>query len=484
MKRIFILLIAIVISATACGAQPAANETETAVTTNNIPADDSKTIALTAPSSSGGGDIKTTETKILLGDTIAVKGDGALLNGNTVTITEAGTYIISGTADDGQIVIDAAKSTVNLVLDGAYLTNKTGAPIYAAKYGQLTITLADGSENTLTDGGDDFVYADVDKEEPNAALFCKKDVTFDGNGKLTVNAGFNNGIGSKGNLVIESGEFVINAAHTGLRGNDSVTVSGGSFIIDSADDSVHSNGNISITGGSLALNSGDDAVHADGDLTVSGGDINIVKSYEGLEASNIYISGGNILVHADDDGINASSSDGNAENSAGFFGRGGFQNAGGGMPGSGDYKVVISGGVVTVFSGSDGIDSNGTLDITGGTVAIFVNAPFDGDATDTESGGTILPALYAKTNVDAGVRISVGDLWSIVTEAEATAFCLIIPGVSDGQSYGITADGAALTTVTATTTIQGMMTGGRGEFGGFGGFGGMPEPGQPGGGRR
>ena len=398
--------------------------------------------------------------------TASVIGSGATVSGSTVTIAKEGTYVISGTLTDGQIAIAATSNDkVHLVLNGVDITNKSGAPLYASQCDKLIITLADGTENTLTDGGTNFIYADTTNKEPNAALFCKDDLTINGTGSLTVNAGFNNGIGTKDDLLIVSGDITINAANHGLRGNDSITVldgsfnitaqndgiqtnntedallgwvliengtfeitsahdgiqadtmltiaggefniitggqdvsadttsdsykgmksagniliTGGSFIIESADDAVHADGNIAIDGGNLTLSSGDDAVHADGDLTITGSatSIDILTSYEGLEAKTMTIADGIITLFAADDGINIAG--GNDTSGEGRFGRDSFNSA------NSDQWLKITGGTITVIAGRDGIDINGSGEMTGGDVRITAATLGEGDTIDSDSG--------------------------------------------------------------------------------------------------
>jgi hypothetical protein len=487
-----------------------------------------------------------TATKIALGSPILVDGAGASVHENIVTVSAAGTYVISGTLADGQVVVDASKEDeVQLVLNGAQIANRSGAAIYAPQCDNLKITLADGTQNTLSDGGSAFVYADAANEEPNAALFSKDSLSINGNGALAVNAGFNNGIGTKDNLAIVSGSFAIHAANHGIRGNDSVAILGGdfsiaagndgiqtssaeesgalyieggtfkitaghdgiqsenglliaggafniqcggsasaaigasdsykglkaagdmdisagTFAIDSADDAIHSNGNIAIRGGSFALASGDDGIHADSALAMSGGSVNVAKSYEGLEGAIVHISAGTLVVHSADDGINAA---GGANGGVGGGRYGNDQFASGGA-----YGIAISGGEIALYTTSDGIDSNGTLEVTGGTVAVLIGATRDGDATDVDSGGSIMPALYGAANLSAGTKIAVGSLWSLTLESNVASYCLMVPGVVNGQSYKVTANGTALATLTATTSIQGMMGGGN-----AGGMGGRPK---------
>jgi hypothetical protein len=171
-----------------------------------------------------------TATKIELNNNSAtVSGSGASVSGSTVTLSQAGTYLVSGTLSDGQILVSAANDDlVHLVLGGADITNSSGAPLYASQCDKLVVTLADGTSNTLTDGGASFAYNDAANEEPNAALFSKDDLTLNGTGSLIVNASFNNGIGTKDDLVIVSGNLTVSAANHGVKGNDSVRVVGAS----------------------------------------------------------------------------------------------------------------------------------------------------------------------------------------------------------------------------------------------------------------
>lgn len=416
-----------------------------------------------------------TATKITLADSaITIDGAGATASGGTLTITQAGTYVVSGTLTDGQILVAATKSDeVHLVLRGVDITNVTGAPVYASQCDKLIVTLAEGTQNVLTDGGECFAYADITNEEPNAALFCKDDLTINGTGSLTVNAGFNNGIGTKDDLLIAGGSITVNATNHGLRGNDSITVtdggitiaagndgmqtnntedasqgwilieggtlnitsahdgiqadtllsitggtfqieagsnapsadttsdsykgiksagdlsiSGGSFVIESEDDAVHANGNIVISGGSLTLSTGDDGVHADSDLTLTGSStrIDVLTGYEGLEAKTMTIADGVISINVTDDGINVAG--GNDAGGFGRFGRDNFSAA------SSDQWLKITGGTITIIAGSDGIDINGSGEMTGGDVNITAATLGEGETIDsdgvfTRAGGTL-----------------------------------------------------------------------------------------------
>jgi hypothetical protein len=427
----------------------------------------------------------TTAVKIAFNQTsISVDGSGATVNRNIVTITRAGTYVVSGTLSDGQIRIAATKKdVVRLVLNNTNITNSTGAPIYASQCDKLIITLAPGAKNTLTDGGSRFVYASAADEEPNAALFSKDDLSINGTGALTVNAGFNNGIGTKDDFVIAGGNITVNAANHGLRGNDSVTILGGVFVINSTGDGVHSKGDIIISGGDFALTTKDDGIHSDKDLYISGGNIRVLASYEGLEAEHIYISAGTISVVATDDGINAASGTASAA-TGGRFGRGGFSPPG-------NYSINISGGAITVRAGSDGLDSNGSINISGGTVVVLSSArntmgdgAIDADGAVTFTGGTIIYGgtstgnspggastqsyVYIDTPIPANNTISVRSggttLITFTPPTDCRYLVLSSPDIVNGRNYEIYNGTNRIAAPVAGT--GGGMGGGRGGRGG------------------
>lgn len=188
----------------------------------------------------------------------------------------------------------------------------------------------------------------------------------------------------------------------GIKATRSLTISGGSYAIDSADDGLHSNDSITIQGGVFSIASGDDGMHADSVLTIDDGVIDIVKSYEGLESAIMYINAGDIQIYASDDGINLA---GGADDSGTLGGGQGGQQTGKHRGDKGDsftqmssYYLYINGGTVVVNAEGDGIDSNGSIEMTGGTV--LVDGP-------TESMNGALDYL-GTFNISGGILIAVG----------------------------------------------------------------------------
>lgn len=171
----------------------------------------------------------------------------------------------------------------------------------------------------------------------------------------------------------------------GIKAGTTLTLASGVYTLDCSDDVLHANGDVTISGGIYTISTGDDAFHADGTLTVSGGQINVLKSYEGLEGSDVNISGGEITIVSSDDGVNAA---GGAD-ASGF---GGFGGMGGPFSGAGDYTITISGGSLHVTAGGDGLDSNGNIVMSGGTVLVSSSGGADG-ALDYESSFTLTGGL-------------------------------------------------------------------------------------------
>ena len=215
----------------------------------------------------------------------------------------AGTYELSGAIGDGRIVVDAGEdAVVRLILNGLNVSNDDDSAIFIKTGGLVSLVLAQGSQNSLTQTGC------KESESRDGAIYSKTDLTITGEGALTVAGSYSHGIVAKDDLVLEGGIIEIN----------------------SVKDAIHCDGSISIGGGDLTLTAGDDAIHADGDLNVTAGEILIKACYEGLEGTNVNISGGSIDITCTDDGINATSetSSGQENPRQGGFGQGGFGKGG------------------------------------------------------------------------------------------------------------------------------------------------------------
>lgn len=273
-------------------------------------------------------------TRIALSDGgTTVTGDGATVSGNTVTITAAGTYLISGTLSEGQIKVEANEADkVQLVLSGATVTSANSAALHVAKADKVFLTLADGSENTLATSG---AYAASDDSAIDGAVFSRSALTVNGGGSLAVSSAEGNGIVCRDDVVLASSTATVTAAKHAIQANDSVRIAGGSYTLHAGTDGIHAKndedsklgyiyvagGSLDITaesdgfdanyvlrvdGGTITVSAGDDGLHAESDLTINGGDITVTKSNEGLEGARVTIAGGTQDVATSDDGVNAS----------------------------------------------------------------------------------------------------------------------------------------------------------------------------------
>ncbi len=373
--------------------------------------------------------------------------------GGDLTITEAGVYILSGSYENAMIVVDAGEEDkVQLVLSNAVITNENGPAIYVRSADKVFLTAAEGTVNTVSDGSD-YSLSDGETaldaavfSKADLTINGAGKLTINGNAKhavvskddlvvtakdLTVNAA-NVGLGGKDSVTVSGAAVSIKAGSDGIRsengadaergtvavadstvsivsGKDgiqaetvfyaenasidvssgggsgarstdasesykgikagvSVTIVSGSFRIDSLDDAIHTNGSVFISGGSFTLQSRDDGIHASEKAEISDGTLSIT-AYEGIEATYVLISGGDITIQASDDGINA------VRKSSAYT-----------------PTVEITGGTLTITMGAgdtDGVDSNGNIIITGGTVSVNGSSSFDCDGSATFTGGTV-----------------------------------------------------------------------------------------------
>ena len=271
--------------------------------------------------------------------------DGYKIDGTELTINAAGTYVLSGSCADGSVTVKKGTTGVVLVLDGLTLTCGDSAAIACNKSTEVTIVAADGTVNTLadTEQNNDETYPDNDSAE-NAVIKCKdgSQVTLCGSGTLNVTANGKNGVKS--------------GATTDEEGAASLTIRELTLNIDApVNDAVNAEQQLNIESGSLTISAGDDALHCDLSLTVgasgtAGPDIDITGCYEGIEAANLAIRSGDIDITATDDCLNAANSDLTGYSST----------------------MDISGSTINAYtSGGDGFDSNGSLTISGGVIAVW-----------------------------------------------------------------------------------------------------------------
>ena len=212
--------------------------------------------------------------KLTLSDDVSeVNGNasGVSIEGNTVTITEEGTYLFTGTLSEGQIVVDADEAKVQIVLDGVEITCEQSAAVYVKSAGKVFVTLQDGSQNSLSHTG---AYVAIDDNNIDAVIFAKSDLTLNGTGTLTIRAEEGHGIVSKDDLKITGGTYEITAAKHALSGKDSVRIADGTFTLTAGKDGIHVE-NEDTEKGFLYIADGDFTIVSDGDGMDASGKVQI-----------------------------------------------------------------------------------------------------------------------------------------------------------------------------------------------------------------
>jgi hypothetical protein len=349
----------------------------------------------------------------LSGTTATVKGSGAEVKNSKVTITAAGTYVISGKLDNGQIIVDVQdKGTVRLVLNGAEINSADNAPIYAKKAEKTIISLEAGTQNSVVDGTK-YTLADASTNEPSAAIFSKNNLVINGTGKLTVKANYKDGITSKDDLKVLEGNLQITAADDGLVGRDLLAVKQGTITVTSGGDAMKSSNDTDTTKGIVAIENGTFNLKAEKDgiqaetsvliadgtfnITSGGGSVNGVKKAEesfggqmggqrgqmggqpgdkGNTSSNVN-SNNNSSTKSNTNSNTTTTSTTETESKKGIKAVSDIGIAGGtfNIDSADDSlhsnnNAVIEGGNFTITAGDDGVHADATLAIKGGKVNI------------------------------------------------------------------------------------------------------------------
>ena len=378
--------------------------------------------------------------------TITVDGSGAAADGSILTITQPGTYILSGTLSEGQVRVETVdEADVQIVLDGATITNSTGAAIYVKSANSATITLAEGTTSTLSDG-ETYTFEDSE-DEPDATLFSKSDLILNGTGTLVIDANYAHAIKGKDDVTIAEGTYDITSVGDAIKGRDSLFISSGTFTIVAGADGLQSTneeeegkGILTIESGTFTITAAADGIQAATNLQILGGDFTITTgggsanssttseawgtwgapteeaatttteettSAKGLKATgSLAISGGTFVLDTSDDALHTNDT------------------------------IQITGGDFTIASGDDGIHADNTVTIDDGTIDI--NQSFEGiEATEiTLNGGDI-----ALTTSDDGINAAGGNDASAVSGR---------PGES---TFTSTAEGAGLLTINGGTLV-------------------------------
>ena len=420
-------------------------------------------------------------TTITLSDNnTSIDGEGASVSDNIVTISNSGTYVLSGKLTDGQIIVDTDDDEkVKLVLNGVNISSESSAIYVISAPKKVILNSVSGSVNLFYDGTN-YIVPDEEQTDdavyPNACIYSCEDLKFSGDGEIYIMSNSGKGVNSKDDIEITSGKIIINSADDGIRGNDSVTISGGIITVISGADGIKSangesteKGFINISEGEINIKSATDAIQSANTLTVSGGTFNLL------------CAGGVSTTSANTSSVNISD---NARRPGG----GGYPPGGGGMGPGGimndgnsnkpDYSckalksvnnLEISGGTFTISTLDDGIHSNTSVNIKCGVFNIA--AGDDGihaDETLTVDDGNIT-ILTSYEAIEAVVITVNGGKFSLVSKDDGFNACggASINGTSSGSSLTplLTFNGGDITVNASGDGIDSngniVMTGGK-----------------------
>ena len=396
----------------------------------------------------------------LNGTTATASSNSVQINGSTVILKEEATYVISGDLSDGMLVVDAPDTAkLQLVLQGVNITSKTSAALYIPEADKVFVTLAEGTENTLSNGGS---FVAIDDNNIDGALFSKQDITLNGTGTLTVTAPAGHGIVCKDDLVITGGTYMVNSAAHGLDANDSVRLANAALTIDAGKDAIHCENSEDATKGFVYISSGTIKAEAEGDGIAASAYMQVVDG-----TIDLLVGGGS------KNGSKASS-----DHFGGFMGGGHGGGFMGGKPGQMDpgsiqsttteeastsmkglkaaNSILISGGSITVDSADDAIHSDTSITIHSGSFAIASgDDAIHAEDTLTVTAGTIDISESYEGLEALHIAVQGGDIKLVASDDGLNA-----AGGTDQSGIQGGRDG-----------MFGGMGGGR--PGGGGGFGGM-----------
>lgn len=364
-----------------------------------------------------------TAVEITLADNnITCSSKSVSVKDDTVTITDEGTYLITGTLTNGRIVVDAKDTDkIQVVLNGVNINCDTSAPLYVKQADKVFVTLAEKSENTLSNKNE---FVAIDDNNIDSVVFSKDDITFNGSGKLTVNASYGHGIVSKDDLVFTEGEYVVNAQNHALTANDSMKIANAVFTLDSGKDGLHAENKEDVENGIVYVESGTLNITSDGDGIDASATVDILNG-----AINITSGGG---------------SENAEKKQEEMFGRGGFNpNANNtttttntettsakGIKSTGDMN--INGGTLNINSADDTLHSNSNLTISGGTITLSTGDDgIHANANTAISSGTINITDSYEGIEGQTIEISGGDITLVASDDGLNA-----AGGNDESGFG------------------------------------------------
>ncbi|MCP1102023.1 major membrane immunogen (membrane-anchored lipoprotein) [Aequitasia blattaphilus] len=385
-KKIFTsLLLSSVLLLSACSTK---SSTETTTTDTTAPAtttaaSDDTTGMFTDRDLEIGYNEETSSTITFSNTSASCDSDAVEISGSNITITDEGTYILTGTLDDGMITVRAEETDkIQLVLDNANITCSTSAPLYILTADKVFITTAADTENHLSNGGE---YIAIDDNNIDAVIFSKEDLTLNGAGTLTLNAPVGHGIVSKDDLVLTSGTYNITSASHGLSGKNSIRIANGTFNINATKDGLHAEnaddpslGFVYLENGTFNLTAAGDGISAGSYLQIEDGEYQIEA---GGGSENAAPHNTQEFSRPDEAQTAATETDENTTSTKGL---------------KSTTDLTIASGTFAINSADDSLHSNGNISINGGTFELHTGDDgMHADSALTISDGTInIPQCY------------------------------------------------------------------------------------------
>lgn len=287
---------------------------------------------------------------------ISASSDTVTVDGGDITLTQEGTYIFSGSINNGRIIVDAGKSDkIQLVLNNASVTSQSSAAIYVKKADKVFVTLAEDTQNALINGG---AFNSEGDDKIDAVIFSKDDLTLNGAGTLSIASPAGHGVESKDELRIAGGTYSLETASHGLSANDELSITGSDISINAGKEGIEGtvvnifDGNIDITATNDGINAANKNSSETNDVSINimGGNITIDAQGDGIDANgNITVSGGNMIIMGPSDNENA--------------------------PIDYDLSATISGGVVAAFGYSGEVQNFGEASSQGSILVKLDNQP-------------------------------------------------------------------------------------------------------------
>lgn len=364
---------------------------------------------------------------------ITISGSGCEADGSRLKIKKAGTYEITGTLSDGSIYVNVDnESEVHLILNGVTIHNENSAAIFCKKAKKVTITLAQGSVNTLSDGAK-YVFEEGE-DEPDATLYAKHDLVINGTGKLNVTSLYGDAVKGKDSLYILGGDFTVSAADDGIIGRDLLYIADGNFSVSAVSDALKSTndvdaalGNIVIDGGTFYLAAGEDGIQAENTLTINGGTFTI-KTGGGAENAPVKAVGNEFGNWGAGGRFGGNGNNGNNSNNS---------NSTAAQASAKGLKAVsgltVNGGSFELDTADDSLHSNQNIQITGGEFRI--TSGDDGAHADealTIEGNSKIRITKSYEGLEAlKITISGGEI-----DITASDDGLNAAGGADGSAFG------------------------------------------------